>query len=426
MASERYRLSPYCVVWMDADGRTAHLVHGLYGSRFDVAADLFGRLLGQPEGIAPDEIVAGAPPGFATAIATLVDEKVLIPVSDADIRAASDLFRDRLQPIELAFHRGLDEGGFFADDVHTTAIPPPAKPPRRTKTLKLASHAGSEDAPSLSNCLDRRRSSRAFGEAALPRDRFERFLELTCRAFALRDAPGLGWVSVRHYPSAGARYPLEIYPVVYRVDGIPEGIYHYRPFAHCLEAIPSERAHREALCDAACHRMATRDRPAVQLVVTAVFARTCWKYRGMPYHAILMETGALYQTMYLAATALDLASCAVGAFPERATAELLGVDARDEAQVGLFALGAGNSAQPSRMRIVALARDTTSPFADDAPGSAIELRFADGARHVVPRAELALVREPEGALRCRVGRRGDVADIEESCRGDALRLLGTP
>jgi SagB-type dehydrogenase family enzyme len=421
MTGECYRLSPYCVFSLGANGKSVHVVHGLYGSRFEIAADLFGRLFEDPERIVPDEVAAAVPPA-AAAIATLIEEKLLIPADEADALAASDPFIDRLSPLELAFHRGFGEGGFVREDIDPTAIPPATKPPLGTEVISLASHATGEDEISLRTCLEQRRSSRAFGPGALSRARFERFLELTCRAKALRETPGLGWVSVRNYPSAGARYPLEIYPIVLSVDGLTEGIYHYRPLGHRLEAVPSDRAHRDALCDAACHRMGTHNRPAALFIITAVFARTCWKYRGMSYHAILMETGALYQTMYLAAAALDLAPCAIGAFPERATAEMLGIDTRDEAQVGLFALGNRDDAPP-RPRIVAVQRDTKSPFATDAPDGVIELRFEDGTRQVVPRAELTLARSPDGTICCCIGRRCDIADIADQCRDDALLLL---
>jgi SagB-type dehydrogenase family enzyme len=424
MTGECYRLSPYCVFSLGADGKTVNVVHGLYGSRFEIAADLFARMIEHPERIVPDEVVAVAPPA-AAAIATMIEEKLLIPADEADALAASDPFVDRLSPLELAFHRSLGEGGFFPEDLDLTAIPPPTKPPQGTALIPLALHAFREDEISLCSCLEQRRSSRAFGSGALPRARFERFLELSCRARALRETAGLGWVSVRNYPSAGARYPLEIYPIVLAVDGLAEGIYHYRPLGHRLQAVSTDPAHRDALCDAACHRMGTHDRPAALFIVTAVFARTCWKYRGMSYHAILMETGALYQTMYLAATALDLAPCAIGAFPERATAEILGIDTRDEAQVGLFALGnrAGASPQP---RIVAVRRDTQSPFAIDAPDGLIELHFDDGTRQVVLRSEVSLGRESDGTIHCRIGRRRDIAVVADQCRDDALLLLAGP
>ena len=43
--------------------------------------------------------------------------------------------------------------------------------------------------------------------------------------------------TVRPYPGGGARYELEIYPVIYRCDGIKPGVYHYHPLEHQLCAI---------------------------------------------------------------------------------------------------------------------------------------------------------------------------------------------
>lgn len=111
------------------------------------------------------------------------------------------------------------------------------------------------------------------------------------------------------------------------------------------------------------------------LLITAVFARICWKYTGMPYQAILMETGALYQTMYLVANSLGLAPCAIGAFPERATAEILGADSRDESQVGMFALGVPKQNEVPEARITAVRLLEQSLFSHGPGGEALELTF---------------------------------------------------
>ena len=424
MTGELFRLSPYCVFWMVPDGKSAQIANGLHGSRFEIAADLLRVLIELSEGATYDAVLARAPEGAGRAIPTLVEEKILVPASQADEWVASDPFRNRLQPIELAFHRGVNEGGYFAD-VDRSAIPAPAKAARGGATIPLRTRDGSGDDAALATILARRRSIRAFGEKPLRRSDLERFLELAARAHALRESPGLGWVSQRHYPSGGARYPLEIYPVVYNVESLPEGIYHYRPFAHCLEAIASDRELRERLVAMALGRMApeARGRPSVLFLITAVFERTCWKYRGMPYHAILMEVGALYQTMYLAAATLGLAPCAIGAFPELATAELLGIDSRDEAQVGMFALGVKAVDRPEFPAITALREAEASPFASGGLGRAVELTFADGSQQIVTAAGLALDRDGAGRLQCRFLHREGVAVIAEACRDDALRLL---
>src|SRR2546430_14520932 len=102
MASECYRLSPYCVFWMDPDGNAAQLVNGRYGNRFAIASDLLRLLIERSAGASLDDLIAGAPEGASAAITMLVDEKVLVRVRNADEWVASDPFRDRLQPLELA------------------------------------------------------------------------------------------------------------------------------------------------------------------------------------------------------------------------------------------------------------------------------------------------------------------------------------
>lgn len=425
MADTQYRLSPYCVFWVDPGNKTAQLAHALFGSRFEIAADLLRALVELSCGRALDDVRARLGEGANEAMQMLIDEKVLVPESQTAEWEAPDLFRNRLNPLELAFHRSVNEGGFIPGEIDGASAPPAAKAATGKTTVVLHAHAGTGRGMDMATCLARRHSSRNFGARPVARAQLEQFLELTARAYALRDIPGMGWVSVRNYPSAGARYPLEVYPVVYNVESLPEGLYHYRPFSHTLEAIESDREHREMVAEMARRRMSptVSGRPAVLFLVTAVFARTCWKYRGMPYQAILMETGALYQTMYLAASLLDLAPCAIGAFPELATAQLIGVDSRDEAQVGMFALGVADLDALPCPQITAVRWIEESPFAGGERGRVVEFAFSDSTKQILPVEDIELQTDGTGALRCILVRGRQIATIAEGCREEALRLL---
>ena len=425
MADQQYRLSPYCVFWVDPGSKTAQLAHALYGSRFEVAADLLRALVELSCGSALDDVRGRLAAGADEALQMLIDEKILVPERQTAEWATSDIFRNRLNPLELAFHRGVNEGGYFPGEIDGASAPPAAKAATGKTTVRLHAHGGAGREMDMATCLGGRHSIRNFAEQPLAMAQLERFLELTARAYALRDAPGMGWLSVRNYPSAGARYPLEVYLVVYNVESLPEGLYHYRPFSHTLEAIDSDREHREMLADMAWRRMSptASGRPAVLFLVTAVFARTCWKYRGMPYQAILMETGALYQTMYLAASLLDLASCAIGAFPELATARLISADSRDEAQVGMFALGLADLDGLPRPQITAVRCIEESPFAGGEIGRVVELAFADGTKQILPVVEIELQTDGTGALRCILLRGRQVATVAQDCREEAVRVL---
>jgi SagB-type dehydrogenase family enzyme len=276
--------------------------------------------------------------------------------------------------------------------------PPVMKTPvsRRARPLTVRPPEG--DLKGLADTFVARQSIRTYSNEPLPRRQFEQFLQLTARAYASIEHPVDGPTSRRNYPSGGAKYPLEIYPVVLNVESFARGFYYYHPFHHQLEFLGRKSRYLEALRQVVRMRMARRDNdrsePAVLFLVTAVFPRTCWKYSGIPLPLILQETGALYQTMYLAATAMSLAPCAVGAFPERAVGEILGLDPADEAQVGLFALGV-RAEPPTAEAPLTIERFTVrrgSPLSGDPSRYSIELVFAGGLKETIDARDFRLTR----------------------------------
>ena len=137
--------------------------------------------------------------------------------------------------------------------------------------------------------------------------------------------------------SAGGLYPLEIYPIVFRVEGVPEGVYHYNPKEHSIESV------RPGPCMADFLNVTTYvdmcRSASVVLAVTSVFHRNMSKYLHRGYRFIMNDAGALLQTFYLAGTALGLGTCALGGFFDDELGNLLGVNNVDEAPVICFLLG---------------------------------------------------------------------------------------
>jgi SagB-type dehydrogenase family enzyme len=74
-------------------------------------------------------------------------------------------------------------------------------------------------------------------------------------------------------------------------------------------------------------------------VWTALVDRSKWKYRERAYRYIYMDAGHLGQGLYLAATALNLGCCTVGAFFDEEMDRLMGIDGREEITVYLGAVG---------------------------------------------------------------------------------------
>ena len=81
------------------------------------------------------------------------------------------------------------------------------------------------------------------------------------------------------------------------------------------------------------------ERLQVLIVIGARFPRLMWKYASVAYALILKHVGVLYQTMYLVATAMQLAPCAIGGGNADLFARACGTDYYSEGSVGEFLLG---------------------------------------------------------------------------------------
>ena len=70
------------------------------------------------------------------------------------------------------------------------------------------------------------------------------------------------------------------------------------------------------------------------ITLSARLQRIAWKYRSLAYALIMKNVGSIYQQMYLVATALNLAPCALGGGNADHFAEAAGLDYCTESSVG--------------------------------------------------------------------------------------------
>jgi SagB-type dehydrogenase family enzyme len=146
-------------------------------------------------------------------------------------------------------------------------------------------------------------------------------------------------VTSRPYPSGGGAYDLELYLTVGRCADLLPGIYHYDPLGHRLHELTDHDANVEALLRAARIAAAMPVDPQILITLTSRFRRLSWKYSGLAYALALKNVGVLFQTMYLVATAMGLAPCALGGGDAELFASATGVDRFAEPSVGEFILG---------------------------------------------------------------------------------------
>jgi SagB-type dehydrogenase family enzyme len=190
----------------------------------------------------------------------------------------------------------------------------------------------------FSQVLEARRSIRTHAVEPLSAEQIGEFLYRCAR---IRDIfpKDQREASSRPYPNGGACYELELYLIIMGCEGLSAGLYHYCPRQHCLEQLSEPNSAIAQLVEEAKFTASLPADPQILIVITARFARVSWLYQSMAYSLVLKHVGVLYQTMYLVATAMQLAPCALGTGNSDLFALAADIDPYVEPAVGEFILG---------------------------------------------------------------------------------------
>jgi SagB-type dehydrogenase family enzyme len=142
----------------------------------------------------------------------------------------------------------------------------------------------------------------------------------------------------RTAPSAGGLYPLDFFVFANRVEGLPVGTYSFDPSSYTLSLLRAS-VRREELDEA--YFASWLAEAAVGVFLSAVFARSRFKYGLRGYRLVLLEAGHIIQNALLAASAIGLQARPVGGFFDRALNRLFDLDGVNEAIV--YAIVAGRT-----------------------------------------------------------------------------------
>lgn len=172
---------------------------------------------------------------------------------------------------------------------------------------------------SLEETIARRRSVRDFSSKSISQSQLSQIL------WAAQGISNTGG-RYRTVPSAGATYPLELLVVcgLNGVEGLADGIYHYRLDSHSLVLRHSGDV-RPPLARAALGEESIYQAP-VDIVICALYERTLKRYGARGERYVHMEVGHAGQDIYLQATALGLATVAIGAFDDEQIRQVLRLD----------------------------------------------------------------------------------------------------
>lgn len=159
----------------------------------------------------------------------------------------------------------------------------------------------------LEDVLEQRESPDNFDRSSLTANDVHGVLR------GVRETHADNGMSLRAYPSGGARYAPELYLSIENVNGIEDGVYHVTLVADQLTRVLDEPLQDEMAM------MASTEQPAdapVIAIVTAVLNRTEEKYGIRGYRYAHLCAGHLVQNMLLCATALGFGGRPWGDFRE--------------------------------------------------------------------------------------------------------------
>ncbi len=180
---------------------------------------------------------------------------------------------------------------------------------------------------SVETAIHERRSVRRFSNDPVT---LEQLSQLLWAAQGITDREGLK----RAAPSAGARYPMEIFVVAGRVEGLESGVYWYVPSSHTINLL-SAGDRRGELSEQALSQESVLDAP-LSLIIAGVYERTMEKYEERGVRYVHIEVGAVAENVYLQAESLGLGTVFVGSFSDEGVRDILHAEV---SPLGIMPLG---------------------------------------------------------------------------------------
>lgn len=256
---------------------------------------------------------------------------------------APDAALEWWEPHDLAFHRisRSGAGGTYRLRDRKPDLPR-VKPPMSDTWVALPEPRALSDV-TLADATARRCSRKHYASEPIALATLSALLAASCRNTAPPpERRVLEWH--RPYASGGARYSLEVYPVIGEsaVADLPAGLYHYCPDRHVLEPVDADSGVLAHFFAGAQRSAGIEHPPPALLLVTSRWGRVSIKYEGLAYSLVLKEVGGLFHALYLSAAALGLAACALGRCLGTGDDRLARACARhplEEPLVGEFILG---------------------------------------------------------------------------------------
>ena len=136
--------------------------------------------------------------------------------------------------------------------------------------------------------------------------------------------------TLRTVPSGGARHGFETYLAVFNVDGLQQGIWRYLPIEHklLLEKAAWPGFANDVVASAQNQKFV--ETAQIYFMWSVDFYRIEWRYAEEAAKLATLDVGHVCQNLYLAAESIGCGACAIDAYNQPKSDELLGLDGDNE------------------------------------------------------------------------------------------------
>lgn len=129
-------------------------------------------------------------------------------------------------------------------------------------------------------------------------------------------------VSTRNYGSGGGLYPISVYLIINKVEGVKKGLYKYQPFSHSLLYINNDMDIHKLL------QYGSFDFENYSFCTLYEYDinRTYTKYGELSLLISLIEIGLMSQNLDLVTSAMSYGICQIAGFDKHYAEKILGLD----------------------------------------------------------------------------------------------------
>ncbi len=146
---------------------------------------------------------------------------------------------------------------------------------------------------------------------------------------------------MRAASATGALYPIELYVITGRIDGLEAGVYHFNPLHFSLVKL-RDGDYRTVLVEAGSLGSLTAP---FTLALTSLAWRNAWKYEARSYRHWFWDSGVIAANLLAITSSMGHSANLELGFVDAIVDKLLGLEPRKEATIALATIGQGITAK---------------------------------------------------------------------------------